>query len=99
MARRVFSAEFKTNSTSLVVDQGYKVKDACRTVGVGVTAMERWVKQLREEQQGITPAQGKTITPEQQRILELESKIRRIEREKDILKKATALLMSDSLSQ
>ena len=38
------------------------------------------------------------MTPEQIEIRELKNKIQRIELEKDILKKATALLMSDSLS-
>lgn len=39
------------------------------------------------------------MTAEQQRIQELEARIRKIERENDILKKATALLMSDSLDR
>ena len=38
------------------------------------------------------------MTPDQLKIRELEKKIKRIEMEKDILKKATALLMSDSIS-
>ena len=38
------------------------------------------------------------MTPEQLRIRELEKRLQRVEMEKDILKKATALLMSDSLN-
>jgi transposase len=38
------------------------------------------------------------MTPDQRKIRELERKIQRIETEKDILKKATALLMSDSMN-
>jgi transposase len=38
------------------------------------------------------------MTPEQIEIRELKKQIQRIELEKDILKKATALLMSDSLN-
>ncbi len=38
------------------------------------------------------------MTPDQRRIRELERQLKRVEEEKDILKKATALLMSDSLS-
>jgi len=40
-------------------------------------------------------AAGKAITPDQRRIQELEARIERLEREKAILKKATALLMSE----
>jgi len=36
------------------------------------------------------------LTSEQQYIRELEERVKRLERDKDILKKATALLMSDS---
>ncbi len=36
------------------------------------------------------------MTPDQLEIRELEKKIKRIEMEKEILKKATALLVSDS---
>ena len=38
------------------------------------------------------------MTPDQLKTRELEKRIRRIELEKEILKKATALLMSDSLN-
>ena len=63
-------------------------------MGVGETAMRRWVEQLKSEHQGITPG-SKALTAEQQRIQELEKRIKRLELEKEILKKATALLMSD----
>ncbi len=97
MSRKKFSPEFKQEAASLVLDQDYSVHDACEAMGVGETAMRRWVNQLNEERHGITPLGSKAITPDQQRIQELEAKIRRIEMEKDILKKATALLMSDSM--
>lgn len=97
MTRRYFSPEFKEESASLVIDQGYSIQQACDAIGVGPTAMRRWVHQLKAELQGISPQQGKAITADQRRIQELEAKIRRIEMEKEILKKATALLMSDSM--
>jgi len=39
------------------------------------------------------------MTAEQQKIQELEAKVNRLEREKSILKKATALLMSDEFNR
>ncbi len=62
------------------------------------SALRRWVKQLEAERQGVTP-KSKALTPEQQKIQELEARINRLEREKAILKKATALLMSDELDR
>lgn len=95
--RRTFSPEFKLEAAKLVVDQGYTVRAACDAVGVGKSTMEYWVRQLRQERQGETP-KASAITPEQRRIQELEKQLRRVEEEKEILKKATALLMSDSLN-
>jgi transposase len=97
MSRKKFTTEFKIESAELVLTQGYSVQEACEAIGVGNTAMRRWVAQLELERRGVTPKGSKALTPEQQKIQELEAKIRRIEREKEILKKATALLMSDSM--
>ena len=97
MKKRTFPIEFKIESASLVVDKGYSTSEACKAVGVSDSAMRKWVKQLKEEREGLTPQGSKALTPEHQQIQELEAKIRRIERENDILKKATALLMSDTI--
>ncbi|OLQ93863.1 transposase [Vibrio ponticus] len=96
--RRTFSAEFKIDAASLVLDQGYSIPEAARSMDVGETALRRWVDQLKIERGGATPT-TKALTPEQQKIQELEAKISRLEREKSILKKATALLMSDELER
>jgi transposase len=66
-------------------------------MGVGLSTMNKWVKQLREERQGKTP-KASALTPEQIEIQQLKKRIKYLEEEKDILKKATALLMSDSLN-
>lgn len=97
MSRRHYSQEFKLSSARLVVEQGYSITQACEAVDVGPSAMRRWVNQLQAERGGMTPIGSKALTPDQQRIQELETKVKRIEREKEILKKATALLMSDTM--
>ncbi|TQN90659.1 UNVERIFIED_ORG: transposase-like protein [Citrobacter freundii] len=97
MKKRNFSAEFKRESAQLVLDQNYTVAAAASAMDVGLSTMTRWVKQLRDERQGKIP-KASPITPEQIEIRELKKKLQRIEMENDILKKATALLMSDSLN-
>ncbi|MGU1812465.1 IS3 family transposase [Pseudomonas aeruginosa] len=84
--RRTFSAEFKREAAALVLDQGYSHIDACRSLGVVDSALRRWVKQLEAERQGVTP-KSKALTPEQQKIQELEARINRLERETAIFKK------------
>ncbi len=69
-----------------MLDQGYSHIEACRSLGVVDSALRRWVKQLQQERDSVTP-KSKTLTPEQQKIQELEARINRLEREKAILKK------------
>ncbi len=96
--RRTFSSEFKMDAACLVLDQGYSVPEAARSMNVGETVLRRWIEQLKIERGGITPT-AKALTSEQIKIQELEARINRLEREKSILKKATALLMSDELER
>lgn len=92
--RRSFTPEFKCEAASLVLDQGYSITEACRSLGLVESALRRWVNQLQVERNGVTPS-SKALTPEQQKIQDLEARIHRLEREKAILKKATALLMAE----
>ena len=95
--RRSFTPEFKLEAVSLVTEKGYSVTEACTALGIGPTALRRWIKQYQLEQDGITPTGAHALTPEQRQIQELQKRIQRLELEKDILKKATALLMTDEL--
>lgn len=95
--RRSFTPEFKNEAASQVVDGGHSIAHVCRMLDIGETALRRWVDQLRLERSGSTPIRAKAMTPEQQRIQELEKRIRDLEEDKEILKKATALLMSDQI--
>ncbi|AWH87672.1 IS3 family transposase [Limnobaculum parvum] len=84
--RRHFTPEFKREAAALVVEHGYSTTEACRAMGVGETAMRRWVRQLKYEQQGVTPT-TQALTAEQQRIQALEKRIKHLELEKEIFKK------------
>lgn len=94
--RKSYTPEFKQEAAGLVLDQAYSIQEACDSMGVGLSAMRRWVKQLKAERTGITPEGSKAITPDQQTIQALEAQIKKLEREKSILKKASALLMSEA---
>lgn len=96
-SKKHYPPEFRLEAAQLVVDQNYKIKEACDAMGVGKSTMESWVRKLRAERAGKAP-EGVAITADQLRIQELERKLKRVEEEKEILKKATALLMSDSLN-
>ncbi|UVL83776.1 transposase [Pseudomonas sp. B21-028] len=93
--RKVYTREFKLHAASMVLDDNCPVPDVCASLDIGPTALRRWVDQVRKESEG-QPVKGtKAITEDQRQIQELKAKIKRMEMEAEILKKATALLMSD----
>jgi transposase len=93
--RKVYTREFKLHVASMVLDDNCPVPDVCASLDIGPTALRRWVDQVRKEREG-QPVKGtKAITEDQRQIQELKAKIKRMEMEAEILKKATALLMSD----
>lgn len=93
--RKIYSREFKQRAACMVIDDECSVPDVCASLDIGPTALRRWVDQVRKERQG-QPVKGtKAITDDQREIQDLKAKIKRMELEAEILKKATALLMSD----
>ena len=93
-----YSQEFKLEAIKLVEDQGRKIPEVANSLGISKTTLENWVRKYKKEKQGIAPTEGLALTDEQRRIQELEREIRQLKMEKDILKKASALLASDSLN-
>ena len=94
--KRNFNPEFRQEAAELVLDQDYTIKEAAKAMNVGQSTMDNWVRRLKKEKKG-KQTNSAPISAEQRRIKELEQQVKRIERENEILKKATALLMSDSL--
>jgi transposase len=71
----------------LVVDQGYSVRKAADAMGLGVSTMDKWARQLRDERGGKGPASGTAITDEQREIQALKKCVRELEEEKTVLKR------------
>ena len=92
-----YNPEYKVECAQLVLDQGYSVREAAEAMSVGKSTLDKWVRKLRAERGGTLTA-GNPITEEQREIINLKKQVKRLEIEKDILKKASALLMSDSMN-
>ncbi len=87
--RNIFTNQFKQECVNLVVSQGYSIVQAATAMNIGISSLQRWVRQYRQELAGLTP-KGRAITPEQQRIQELEAQNRQLKWDNDLLKKASA---------
>ena len=89
MGRRLFTAEFKRECAELVLNQNYKVKDAAEAMNIGQSTLQRWMRQYRDEQSGVTP-KATAITEEHRRIQQLEAQVKQLKSDNDLLKKASA---------
>ena len=92
--RKNFDANFKLEVAKMVRDQGLRITDVCRSMGVGESAVRRWVRQYDAELQGGTGI-GKPLTTEQQRIRQLEAENRALRQDVEILKKASAFFVRE----
>ena len=95
-SRPTYSPEFRLEAAQQVVDAGRSVRDVSESLGLGKSTVDKWVRQLRNERGG-NLSSATPLTPDQIRIRELERKLRILEEDNQILKKASALLMQDSI--
>jgi len=94
--RIIFSVEQKLEYAKLMVNEGYTNKQVMEISGAGDSAVVRWKKQYLAELKGQTPEGKKALTPEQQKIQELEKQLWRAKRDNEILKKATAFFVREN---
>jgi len=97
MTKKHFKPAFRQEVAELVLDQGYSIREAADAMGVGKSTVDSWTRNLRNERNG-SVSDGVPISEESRKIRMLEREIQQLKQEKEILKKATALLMSDSLT-
>ncbi|QXH33715.1 transposase [Pseudomonas muyukensis] len=84
MGFRNVPAEEKAEAVRLVVEMNYSVPKACEQMGVGPTALRRWVRAWRKEHEGAT----QTTRPQDQELIDsLKARLELLEAENDVLKK------------
>jgi len=93
-----FKPEFRQEVTELVIDKGYSIREATEAMSVGKSTVDAWARPLRKERGGEVSL-STPISEEQRKIKALEREVQQLKMEKDILKKATALLMSDPMNR
>ncbi len=77
------TAEFKSEAVSLVLKQGYGIKQAATNLGVSESALRNWV--IKAQDLGLDP---KASEPLEKELRELKRELERTRQERDILKKA-----------
>ena len=87
--------EFKLDAVSLVLEQGCTHANAAKSLGVNANMLGRWVKEQQSGDGQAFRGNGK-LTPEQEEIRKLKSQLKRLEMEKDIVKKATVFFAKET---
>jgi len=95
MGRKAYTQEFKDQAAGLVLREGRCVKDVASSLGVDLSSLRHWVRMARAAGMQPDPAVQAAKDPAQ-RIRELEFEVRRLQMERDILKKAAAYFAKES---
>ena len=83
-SRRQYSDEFKAEAVQMLLD-GHSAESVASRLGLsGTSALYRWKSNL-------VSVSGPAATALETRVHELERELRRVEQERDILKKALAI--------
>jgi transposase len=82
--RREYTEDFKRDAVALVIEQGYKISEAARSLGIGDGLIRRWKREFEDEASGT-----KLATDEREELKQLRKENRLLRMEKEILKKAS----------
>ena len=94
MARKTFTAEFRAEAVRLVREGKRGVTAVARELGIGQQTLSRWVRQA-EIDEGRGP-EGSLTTAEREELQRLRRENKRLQEERDILKKATAFFAKEN---
>jgi transposase len=87
--RKQYTKEFKQSAVRLVTEQGRSISDAATSLAIPAWSLSRWVRAAKEDSQEAFRGNGNRTTQEQE-IVELRRRVKQLEEEKEILKKAAA---------
>ncbi len=92
--RREFSPQFKADAVRLVTTGGKTIAEVTKQFDLTESALREWVRRA-EADAGRGPPDALT-TAERAELVELRKRLKRVEMERDILKKATAFFAKEN---
>jgi len=90
---RTYTEEFKQEALKLVTEQGYKIAEAARSLGINENLLGKWKR--RSEAKGGSESLGTINGDERAELERLRAENRRLLMERDILKKAAAFFANE----
>ena len=87
--RKTYTPEFKLQAVKMITEQHLSVTEVARRLGIPAKRLHEWKKAVREHGAGAFPGAGH-LTPQEDELRRLRADVKRLEMERDILKKAAA---------
>lgn len=92
--RKQYTPEFKQGAVRLVTEQGRKHADVAKSLGISEWSISRWVRAASSKGTEAFRGHGQRAPLEQENF-ELRQKVKQLEEERSILKKAAAYFARD----
>jgi transposase len=92
--RRQFSKEFKIEAVRLIIEEGRRISELGRELGIVESLLGRWKKKYEEGKIDPLPGKGR-LSPEDEELRRLRRENERLRMERDISKKAVAIFSED----
>ena len=92
--RRAFTPEFKAETVRLVLEGDRTIPDVARDLDLTVSALRNWVRQAQVDRGEGKPDQ--LTTSEREELQRLRREVKRLEMEREILKKAAAFFAKEN---
>jgi len=81
IVRKQYTKEFKLDAISLVLDRGHTATEVSRNLEINASILRRWIREYQEDDAGQAFRGNGKLTPEQEEIRTLRSRIKRLEME------------------
>lgn len=92
--RRKFTAEQKAEAVRIVEESGKPISRVAKEMGLTESALRNWVKQSKLDSQ--RDGQGPLTTKEREELNTLRRELKRVEMERDFLKKVSTFFAQES---
>ena len=93
MGQERFTPGFKDEAVRQVTERGYKVVEVAARLGVSSHSLYKWVRAVRPTKE---EERSDDLVETKKEVLRLRAELRRVEEERDILKKAAAYFAKES---
>lgn len=90
--RKVYGKRFKLQAVKQVIDEGKKLGQVAKGLGIIETMLSRWIREYRENGVEAFSGHGKPVMNKDFEISRLSKRVSQLEQENEILKKYEAFL-------